>query len=56
MGRPKKDKTEDDRLEIRISSDAKEKLQAYAEEKGTTKSEVLREHIDSLPDPRDKEK
>jgi predicted DNA-binding protein len=45
---------ENDRLEIRISTEEKEKLEAYAKETGKDKSKIIREHIESLPDPRNK--
>ncbi|MBD0362313.1 MAG: ribbon-helix-helix protein, CopG family [Coleofasciculus sp. C3-bin4] len=46
---------EDSRLEIRISWEDKEKLEAIAEQENKSKSEIVREQIKNLPDPRDKE-
>ena len=43
-------------IQIRVSEDEKEKLEAIAEDQKTTKTEILREHIISLPDPREKKK
>jgi predicted DNA-binding protein len=43
-------------IQIRLSEEEKDKLQAIADEEKTTKSDILREHIISLPDPRDKKK
>lgn len=45
---------EDTRLEIRISWEDKEKLEAIAEEEQKSKSEIVREQIKKLPDPREK--
>jgi predicted DNA-binding protein len=45
---------EDARLEIRISWEDKDKLEAIAEQENKSKSEIVREQIKKLPDPRDK--
>jgi predicted DNA-binding protein len=41
-------------IQIRLSEEEKEKLEAIAQQERTTKSEILREHIKNLPDPKDK--
>jgi predicted DNA-binding protein len=41
-------------IQIRVSEEEKEKLEAIAQQERTTKSEILREHINSLPDPKEK--
>jgi predicted DNA-binding protein len=41
-------------IQIRLSEEEKEKLQAIADQERTSKSEILREQIKKLPDPRDK--
>jgi predicted DNA-binding protein len=44
---------EDSRLEIRISWEDKDKLEAIAEQENKSKSEIVRSAIKSLPDPRE---
>jgi predicted DNA-binding protein len=41
-------------IQIRVTEEEKEKLEAIAEQERTTKSEILREHIKNLPDPKGK--
>jgi predicted DNA-binding protein len=41
-------------IQIRLSEEEKEKLEAIAQQERTTKSEIIREHIKSLPDPKGK--
>jgi predicted DNA-binding protein len=43
-----------DVIQIRVSEEEKEKLEAIAQKERSTKSEILREHIKNLPDPREK--
>jgi predicted transcriptional regulator len=53
MGRPKEfEKT----LKVRLSEDQSDKLEALAEASDSDKSEIIRNHIDSLPDIRKKDK
>lgn len=52
MGRPKEFSRT---LKIRLSEDQDEKLEALAEASDLGKSEILRNHIESLPDIRKKE-
>jgi antitoxin component of RelBE/YafQ-DinJ toxin-antitoxin module len=40
-------------IQIRLTEKEKEKLDAIAEEEGVSKSEIIRDHIKSLPDPRE---
>jgi predicted DNA-binding protein len=53
MGRPKEFSRT---LKIRLSEEQNEKLEALAEAADLDKSEILRNHIESLPDIRKKEK
>jgi hypothetical protein len=46
---------EDERLHIRISSEEKERLRAIAEEQNKAIAEMVKEHLKSLPDPKNKE-
>lgn len=48
--------SKEEEIHIRVTKDEKEKLDAYAKESGSSKSEVLREHIQNLPDVRPKGK
>jgi hypothetical protein len=48
--------SKEEEIHIRVTKDEKEKLDAYAKESGSSKSEVLREHIQNLPDVRPKRK
>jgi predicted DNA-binding protein len=41
-------------IQIRLSEEEKEKLEAIAEQENTTKSDIVRKHIESLPDPKGK--
>jgi predicted DNA-binding protein len=41
-------------IQIRLSEEEKEKLEAIAEQEKTTKSDIIREHIKNLPDPKGK--
>lgn len=52
---PKK-KEFDKTLKIRLSEDQSDKLEALAEAADLDKSEILRNHIESLPDIRKKDK
>jgi predicted DNA-binding protein len=45
----------DAQIHLRIKQEEKEKLDAYAKEKGRDMSSILREHIKKLPDVRSKE-
>lgn len=45
-----------DVIQIRVSEDEKDKLEAIAQQERSNKSEILRKHIESLPDPRETEK
>jgi predicted DNA-binding protein len=45
---------EDDRLEIRISKEEKEKLKAIAEEENKAVSELVKEQLKNLTDSRGK--
>jgi predicted DNA-binding protein len=45
----------DAQIHLRIKQEEKEKLDAYARETGKDKSKIIREHIESLPDVRNKE-
>jgi predicted DNA-binding protein len=45
----------DAKIHLRITQEEKDKLDAYAKEKGRDMSSVIREHIKKLPDVRDKE-
>jgi predicted DNA-binding protein len=53
MGRPKEF---DKMLRVRISEEQSEKLEALAEAAEVDKSELIRNHLESLPDIRKKEK
>jgi predicted DNA-binding protein len=46
--------TKETSIKIRLTDTQKEKLDAYTEENGITKSDFIRQHIDSLPDPKNK--
>jgi hypothetical protein len=48
--------SKEEEIHIRVTKDEKEKLDAYAKESGSSKSEVLREHIQNLPDVRPRKK
>jgi predicted DNA-binding protein len=41
-------------LQVRVTDEQLEKLDAVAEERGTDKSKIIREQIDSLPTPKSK--
>jgi predicted DNA-binding protein len=45
---------EDERLHIRISSKEKERLRAIASEHNKAIAEVVKEHLKSLSDPKNK--
>lgn len=52
MGRHKKENKEDDRLEIRISKEEKERIKAIAEEQKKPVAELIKESLRKLPDPK----
>jgi predicted DNA-binding protein len=39
-------------LQIRVTDEQLEKLEEIAEEQGTDKAKLIREHIDRLPSPK----
>jgi predicted DNA-binding protein len=47
-------KKENDRLEIRISTEEKERLRAIAEEQNKAVAELVKETLKNLPDPKNK--
>lgn len=49
-GRPRKDNPKDTRIQVRIDKETLKKLDKCAEEKNTTRSEVIREGIDLVND------
>lgn len=51
-----KPKEFDESIKIRLSKDQNEKLEALAEASDLGKSEIIRKHIESLPDIRKKDK
>lgn len=48
MGRPKSDDPKEYRVTVRFSNAEKQQLEAYAEERGLTKVQVLKEGLELL--------